>query len=91
MAAAVPLILAGISTAVQVKQARTQAKEAKKGRESIERTQAAQRADLKKKKDEESRKRRSRERVLAGAQGRSLGETITTSELGVQRVRTLGG
>ena len=91
MAAAIPLIIAGVQAGVAIKTAREQKKTAKKGREQIERTQAAQAADLKKKRDEESRKRRSRERVLAGAQGRSLGETITTSELGVQRTRTLGG
>lgn len=91
MAAAIPLIIAGISTAVTVRGQRQAAKSAKKGREQIERGQAAQRADIKKKSDEERRKRRARERVLAGAQGRSLGETITTSELGVQRTRTLGG
>lgn len=91
MAAAIPLIIAGISTAVTVRGQKQAKKAAKKGREQIERGQAAQAADLKKKRDEESRKRRARERVLAGAQGRSLGETITTSELGVQRTRTLGG
>ncbi len=91
MAAAIPLILSGISTAVQVKQAREQQKEAKKSRKSIETQQAEQRKELRTKREAESAKRRSRERVLAGAQGRTLGETITTTELGVQRVRTLGG
>lgn len=91
MAAAIPLIIAGISTAVTIRGQKQAKKSAEKGRKQIETQQAATRADLKKKKDEESRKRRARERVLAGAQGRTLGETITTSELGVQRTRTLGG